>query len=235
MKKRIILTILISSVINAFEYPKPIEGYFSQKGQDKFLNEEIFKNKKNGFFVEIGAHDGISFSNTYFFEKYLGWSGICVDPNPDIFKKLVKNRKCYCEQICISNSIDPKKFLKCTGYILEMYSGLLENMDSRHTRRINNEIQEYGGDKEVILVECTTLKMLFEKYKVSHIDLLSIDIEGGEREAIQTIEFDKIKIDTIVIENNFNEDDIKNMLISKGYKFLIRLGKDDIFQLKDNS
>ena len=41
--------------------------YYSQYGQDKFLTEFLFKNKKNGIFVDIGANDGISFSNSYFF------------------------------------------------------------------------------------------------------------------------------------------------------------------------
>lgn len=50
--------------------------YFSQFEQDKFLNEKFFKNKKNGVFIDIGAHNGINLSNTYFFEKKLNWRGI---------------------------------------------------------------------------------------------------------------------------------------------------------------
>ena len=52
-------------------------GYKSQFGQDKFLNENIFKNKRNGVFIDIGAHDGITYSNSYVFEKQLDWTGIC--------------------------------------------------------------------------------------------------------------------------------------------------------------
>ena len=65
---------------------------YSQYGQDILLNNLI--NKQNGFFIDIGAHDGICFSNSYLFETELEWNGICIEPLPNIFKKLEKNRKC---------------------------------------------------------------------------------------------------------------------------------------------
>src|SRR3972149_7086762 len=74
--------------------------YYSQYQQDKWLYENIFKNNTNGFFVDIGASDGIKFSNTYFFEKMLGWNGVCVEPLPDIYKRLIKNRNCICINGC---------------------------------------------------------------------------------------------------------------------------------------
>ncbi len=231
MKKVIIfLVIFFEFSSNGHSYPQPFEGYFSQKGQDKFLNEQIFNNKKNGFFIEIGAHDGISFSNTYYFEKNLNWRGICVEPNPTIFEKLTQNRKCYCEQVCIADNIGQKPFLRCTGYMIEMYSGLIDNYDPRHLERIDKEIAFYGGSKEIIFVQCVTFNNLLKKYNVSHVDLLSIDIEGGEEALIKTIDFDAVTIDIIVVENNFNEDRVKKILLSKNYKHIARLGKDDIYQ-----
>ena len=53
--------------------------YFSQAGQDRYLNEQFFKNKRNGTFVEIGGHDGWTGSNCVFFEKVLNWTGIVVE------------------------------------------------------------------------------------------------------------------------------------------------------------
>ena len=72
-------------------------NYYSQFGQDKYLNENFFHNKSNGTYVDIGAHDGITGSNTYFFDL-LGWEGICFEPLPEIYNQLVINRKrprCY--------------------------------------------------------------------------------------------------------------------------------------------
>ena len=85
---------------------KKIEGdfvqYYSQIGQDKYTNEIFFKGMENGFFVDIGAHDGIELSNSYFFEKTKNWKGICIEPLPDIYKLLKKNRKCICIEGAIS-------------------------------------------------------------------------------------------------------------------------------------
>lgn len=64
--------------------------YNSQWQQDKILNELIFKNKKNGFFVDVGAHDGKDISNSLFFEEYLNWDGICIEPNAKVYKELLK-------------------------------------------------------------------------------------------------------------------------------------------------
>jgi len=70
------------------------EEYYSQYQQDKYLNEIVFKNKEKGFFLDIGAHDGASLNNTYFFEKYRKWNGICIEPIPEVFAKLDENRNC---------------------------------------------------------------------------------------------------------------------------------------------
>lgn len=223
------------SLSESKNYPKPIDGYFSQRGQDKYLNETIFKEKKNGFFVDVGAHDGISFSNTYFFEKNLNWQGICIEPNPDIFQKLIKNRNATCLQIGIANISTTTEYLKCSGFMLEMYSGIIKNMDPRHRKRIEHEMIEFGGNTEIVNISVLRLCDIFETYQIKQIDLLSIDIEGGEEEAIKSIDFDKVKIDIIVIENNFNENKIKKYLLSCGYVYLKKLDKDDIFQLKKNN
>ncbi|MDR2406522.1 MAG: FkbM family methyltransferase [Bacteroidales bacterium] len=63
-----------------------MKRYF-QYYQD-FLIDFLFKKKRNGIFLDIGANDGISFSNTYRFEKFRNWTGICIEPHPEIFEKL---------------------------------------------------------------------------------------------------------------------------------------------------
>ena len=70
---------------------------YSQLGQDLEVIK-FYNNKENGFFIEIGASDGIILSNTYLLETQYKWKGICYEPIPNNFKKLVKNRPnsiCY--------------------------------------------------------------------------------------------------------------------------------------------
>ncbi len=221
------------SFAHAFEYPKPFPNYYSQHGQDKYLAEEIFKTKQDGFFLEIGAHDGISFSNTYYFEKHFNWKGICVEPIPELFEKLKMNRQCICENVCIDVKEGKKKFLRCFGFITEMYSGIEDYYDSRHLLRIDKEISEFGGERTIIEVDCIALNQLVEKYKIKKIDLLSLDIEGGEEKILRSINFDQIKIGVILVENNFNEEGIRSFLFFKNYVFMKRIGKDDIYVSKE--
>ena len=66
--------------------------YCSQDNQDKFLEENVFKGYKNGIFVDVGAHDGISINNTLYFEKYNNWTGVNIEPIKNVFDSLLKNR-----------------------------------------------------------------------------------------------------------------------------------------------
>ena len=115
--------------------------YFGQSGQDKFLHKEIFKEKRNGIFVEIGAYDGITYSNTYFFEKNYGWKGVCIEPINERFAQLINNRSCHCVHGCISPKEGKNKFLHVMGGInhgilegenTEMLSGLITAYHPKH-------------------------------------------------------------------------------------------------------
>jgi len=55
------------------------QGFYSQCGQDKWLIENLFAKKTDGVFVDIGAHDGVTLSNSFYLES-LGWSGVAVEP-----------------------------------------------------------------------------------------------------------------------------------------------------------
>jgi FkbM family methyltransferase len=202
--------------------------YKSQYGQDQFVNEKFFHNKKNGFFVDIGAHDGITLSNTYFFEKKLSWNGICIEPIPNVFSQLRNNRGCICIQGAISTTNQPAEFLKISGYS-EMLSGLIDKYDPRHINRIDKELNAYGGNSETIQVQCYKLNDLLDINNIQYIDYLSIDTEGGEFDILQTIDFDRFNISVIDVENNYNDDRIRVFLEGKGYKFITRIKCDEIY------
>lgn len=95
-------------------------------------------------FVDIGAHDGVSFNNSLFFEKSLEWTGICIEPNPDVYAQLRENRDCVCVQGCIFSKKKVVDFMKISGYA-EMLSGIIENYDPLHVQRIQKEIRSEGG------------------------------------------------------------------------------------------
>jgi FkbM family methyltransferase len=201
--------------------------YKSQVGQDQFLNEMYFKNKKNGVFIDIGAHDGMSLSNTWFFEKELGWRGICFEPLPTVFKQLVENRNCICINECVSaDTVGTLLFREVTGYS-QMLSGVETNYDPRHVARIEREITQMGGSSKLIEVSSCLLNSELEKYNFYRIDFLSLDIEGGELSILRSIDFDKFYICAITVENNYGTPEIRTFLESKGFLFITVLGDTD--------
>lgn len=224
----IIALVLCSNVVDAKYYSQP------NSAQDKYLNEEVFKGKRNGVFIDVGAHDGVTYSNTCFFERELGWDGICIEPIPAIFQKLEKNRNCVCIQGGIADSNSKEKFLCVTSFdeaeYTEMLSGLLNTYDPRHIKRIEAEIEKFGGKKEIIEIECYRLSYILEHHNIKHVDYLSIDVEGSEMKVLNSIDFSKVHIDVITIENNYGTKDIENFLNARGYKRIKKLSGDEVYR-----
>lgn len=201
--------------------------YFSQYKQDKFFNEVIFANKKDGFFIDIGAHDGITINNSIFFERYLRWTGICIEPNPKVFKDLIKNRKSINLNVCVGNENKKVHFTQIEGHS-EMLSGITEKYHEKHLERITNAILSKGGLKieiEVDMVKLDSIASLKEK----EIDFISIDTEGNEFDIIKSINFNELNIKSIVVENNYKDNKIEEFLIPFGFVKIYKLNCDDVF------
>lgn len=199
--------------------------YYSQDGQDKFILENIFTHQAKGLFVDIGANDGISFSNTYAFEQK-GWTGYCVEPLDEVYESLVKNRPgSYCVNAIISDISGESEFLSIEGYC-QMLSGELKKYDPQHLKRIDEEIAQYGGSKKLVTI---TSYMFDDLIKEKEIDYLSIDVEGGELDIIKSIDFEKYFIKVISIENNYGDMEMVNLIQSFGFQFVANLGRDNIF------
>jgi FkbM family methyltransferase len=205
--------------------------YYSQSRQDEILDTEIFLGKEGGFFVDIGAYDGVTFSNSYFFEKHRHWQGICVEPIPDMYAKLAQNRSCICVHGCISDTENEASFTEVRG-LPQMLSGLTHFFDQKHKDRIAREIRERGGEVQTIHVPCYTLQNLLERHAVTKIDYLSLDTEGSEYAIVQTIDFSKVEIDYLTIENNNQDRRIRTYLKAHGYQ-LVRKDCDDLFVRAD--
>ncbi len=207
--------------------------FYGQFKQDEFVYNNFFKNKKNGFYVDIGAHDGISGSNTYFFENF-GWDGICVEPTPYVCDKLQKNRNCKILNIAITDKNGISEFMSLSGYT-QMLSGLVENYDPKHLQRIDNEMGiKYEGKlgKKEIIKTVTKTFMELETPKV--IDFISLDVEGSEYNVLKGIDFNEKLIKVITVENNYHDGRIDNILKNNGFTVSSNLGCDTVYINKKN-
>ena len=199
--------------------------------QDKIVWEAFFQNLQNGTYVDIGASDGITISNTKFYDD-IGWSGICVEPIPDVYRKLCFNRpNAITVWGAAYNRDGTETFRANTGYTAEL-SGIESAYDPRHIQRIEYEQQQHGGITEMIEVPTFTITSLLRKHKINKVDYMSIDVEGSELQVLQGIDFDSLQIRVISIEDNYkNEAAYDDLLLSKGYKKLMRVEWDLVYYL----
>ena len=187
---------------------------YSQYYQDFFI-DILLSRKLNGFFLDIGAHDGVTYSNTFKFEKFRDWKGICIEPNPSVFEKLKANRNCFFENCCISDKDGEVIFRKIIGHA-EMLSGILDCFDEQHIERINIDISQNGGSYQDIVIKSKNINNILANYNVTDIDFCSLDTEGAELSIVNSIDFVKYNIRSFSIEKN-NESSVKDLLIAKGY------------------
>ena len=207
----------------------------SQHKQDMLLELSVFKGYKNGFFIDIGAHDGVTINNTLYFEKYNNWSGINIEPIKKVYDKLVVNRPNSININCaISNNDGTAEFLSNDGYT-EMLSGLKDNFDPRHLERLQKENNQMGSTTQTITVITKKLETICDEYNIIHINYLSIDVEGAEFEVIKSINFDKIFIDIIEFENNYDDTSGPIIQYLENKNYIVIHKSLDIFMIHENS
>lgn len=196
-------------------------GYYGQNGQDKWVVEKIFKHHRGGFFVDIGANNGIDISNSFYLEQQLGWSGICVEPMPKVFAELARNRKCRCVHGCVAAQDGEAEFLEVEGN--EMLSGLASTLNQAHHERI------LGHRINKLKLPCFRLDTLLRQYKVNQVDFMSIDTEGSEMEILRNFDWEGIKINVLCVENTYHGDLLAEFLYDRGYRLNAILCGDEIY------
>lgn len=166
--------------------------FFSQFRQDYLLYTKHFKYlSRPGIYLDVAANDPYKISNTYFYEKCLAWTGICVEANPNLIPKLEKHRSCELIPKCVSNKPETVKFRIDGGY-----GGI--NVTNKNTR---NALDKNGKPKRLVEMTCTMLKNVFNEVKVTHIDYFSLDVEGHELFTLQGVDWDQVTIDVLSVES----------------------------------
>lgn len=157
----------------------------------------------NTFFLEVGANDGLSLSNTYFLEAIYGARGILIEPSPLEYSKLISNRS--------SNNLFFNCALVSSGYgksyIDLEYSGLMTFCSSTSENTVDRSVQLANGSKYTKIKHfkftsrAVKLGSLLKDSNIAVIDLISIDIEGMEIKALETIDFANILVKYILVES----------------------------------
>jgi len=197
---------------------------YSQLGQDLEVLK-VYNNKSNGFFIEVGASDGIELSNTYLLETKYDWKGICCEPIPNKFEKLVINRP---KSTCIKEAVYNKSGLTLTFDISEctLLSGISAHIDC-HKKRVDSS-------KQTINVQTISLLDVLEKANApSFIEYMSLDTEGSELEILKNFDFKRYTFGLIDVEHNYIEPrrtQIKDLLLANGYVYKGPNKFDDMYK-----
>ena len=181
--------------------PATVE-FYGQQGED-FLLWRLFEGKQSGFFVDIGAFDGIHLSNSYFFEKH-GWKGLCVEAHPKYFPLCKKNRP---QSICINGACVGASVKLASVIFLMDELGLLSGIDANKTPKLNERYAAQGmklSGFKATEVPASTLNEIMDAHASdqSHIDFISIDTKGTELDILRDFDFKKYRVRCFVVEAN---------------------------------
>ena len=199
----------------------------AQHAEDVFL-ADYFEGFGPGIFVEIGAYDGIQFSNTYALEQ-IGWTGLMVEAHPENAERCRKNRPhSIVEHAAIGGpeASGQVSFHMVMGRGGDLLSALSPTED--HLRRCQRE----GKGVQPVAVPCMSLNRLLQLHPLPRIDFLSVDIEGGEIAALQGLDFERLRPRLILLEANGREarDALHAFMQSLDYRPLRRFEVNVLFE-----
>ncbi len=199
--------------------------FYSQVGEDMTVYESFFEKPqiKNGFFVELGAFDGLNLSNTKFFEDYLGWTGVLIEPVPEQFAKLKQNRPhCILVNAAVSRIDGEVDFLGNDGT-----AGMPSTMAGSF-----KDVWHDDDKESVYKVPSMPFSKILHQNNVKAIDFLSLDVEGGEFEVLDTFDW-KIPVHVIAIEldghNPQKDENCRKLLEAKGFKLSKKVDVSEIW------
>jgi len=207
------------------------QEYFAEYETDRVLRERFFSNREVcGVMVEVGGGtpDFLSMSK-HFHES--GWRTVAVEPNP-MFAEMHRkaNREVY-ECACGPEYQENVPFTIVTQDT-EGYGGVVTD-HSFSALAIKEGYQKYlpkTAKKKRIFVTVRRLDDILASCGLSHVSLLSVDVEGWECEVIAGVDFGKVKIDVIVLENWLHEDEQVQYMESVGYRLSFKIEYNYVYE-----
>ncbi|MCJ9673385.1 MULTISPECIES: FkbM family methyltransferase [unclassified Neorhizobium] len=193
------------------------EHSFSQIQQDRWVLEEL-REKRDGFFVEIGAFDGKTHSNTYLLETAYGWKGILAEPNPILSDGIRSIR---------SSPLDTRPVDSDTGKSVVMrYVADEPELSAMADRAYSDQHAEARRKGSVEIAQSTiSLDDLLQTYNApDEIDFISIDTEGNEPDILSSFDFDRYTVRLFCVEHNYTDANVKldQIMFRRGYERVYR-------------
>lgn len=176
--------------------------YSRQGHEDLDRKLSPYLGKRNGFFIEAGANDGVAFSNTYYLERILGWTGILVEGIPHLCESARRNRPRSRVFQCalVPAEQEGTEVEMIYGNLMSLVAGAMGSpeADAEHIRKAAEHDRESGSFK--VAVKGRTLSSIIDESNVGRIDFLSLDVEGFEGPVLRGLDFARHRPEYICIE-----------------------------------
>lgn len=199
-----------------------MKQFYSQQGEDLFIYLNLInQNRKDGTYLELGAWDGLVYSNTKFFQDELSFKGLLIEPIPDVYQRLVKNRSLdICENKAITSSEGSVTFMgnEPTAGVSNTISSFLKSANHKNSKQYS--------------VDSLPLFSILNKHDIKYLDIFFLDVEGGEYEVLKSMNWEiPIYIVCIELDGTNQEKDLKckNILKDNGFVFLERLCSNEFW------
>ncbi|WP_413267761.1 FkbM family methyltransferase [Floridanema flaviceps] len=211
--------------INSYQNMTQIS--YAQHDEDLEIMK-LFKFKASGYYVEVGANDGKTNSNTALLEEK-GWKGLLIEANPDLIDSCVESRP---NSIVVNYAVvAPDNVGNVDFYKVVGGPGSLDGLSTTvGSENFTEMINRYGGEVQKISVPATTLDELLKRYNSPlEFELLSIDVEGAEMEVLRGFSIAHFKPKIVIVEDNSHGENttVANYLRQYGYIRVHRTGVND--------
>lgn len=192
------------------------------------LKLKKYLNFSDGFFIELGAHDGVTQSNTFYYEKKYNWKGILIEPVPKLFnycKKYRSNKNLYFCNACVSFDFNKDK-------VKLIYSNLMTTAvdltsDDYRKKHLADPELNFFEKNNYFYANARTLNSILKESKAPNIiDFFSLDVEGAEFDVLYGIDFSIYNFKYIIIETD-NFERLDKFMTNKNYKFINKYNSND--------
>ncbi len=182
-----------------------------QKGQDRWVILDVLPWKRRGFFLDLAAADGVTHSNTHVLERWFGWSGICIEPNPTFFAELKTRRRCVLDSSVVSDCRERVPFRIDNGQLGGVVAG-----DTDNNPRIRGP---QLAQAEIIELQAFRLNDILGRHHAPRvIDYFSLDVEGCEERVLRTLDFGRYQFRCLTVERP--TPGVNAILFEHGYVFV---------------
>ena len=202
-------------------------GYFGLNQIDKVLEKHLFF--PNGYYVDLGANDGVTQSNTLYLEKYYNWKGLLIEPHPSTFAHLKEARSVrnsFLETACVSSTYPLHHCELWYSNLMSTVNDSVANPSAYDHAKSGQRFLENTEMKKFSAQAMTLTEAMSIANSPTTIDFLNLDVENYELEVLDGINFEIYTFRFILVET-VKHKEVHTFLVNRNYKLLEKISVHD--------